>query len=133
MADKKGLTPRLPARVSSVTIVERMNPVFNTSGYVLEKGELRLLQKEGWVSVQLADIAEVKKPTFASAIVRLADGRRKSLDLSHLSTAAFSEVSAAFDTAVRTHRAVAARKEPILESSVERSRHRTLDEQARKK
>lgn len=90
-----------------------MNPLFNSSGYVLEKGELRLLQKEGWVSVQLADIAEVKKPTFASAVVRLADGRRKSLDLSHLSPAAFSEISSAFETAVHTHRTVAAKKEPI--------------------
>jgi hypothetical protein len=88
-----------------------MNPVLNTSGYVLEKGELRILQKEGWVSVRLAEIAEVKKPTFASAIVRLTDGRRKSLDLSHLSTAGFSEVSSALEAAVRSHRTTAAKKD----------------------
>jgi hypothetical protein len=90
-----------------------MNPVFNASGYVLTKGEVRLLQKEDWVSVQLADIAEVKKPTFGSAVVRMADGRRQTLDLSHLSPAAFADISTAFDTAVRVHRAVAAAQRPI--------------------
>ena len=90
-----------------------MNPVLNTSGYVLEKGELRLLQKEGWVSVRLVEIAEVKKPSLASTVVRFCDGRRKSLDLAHLSTAGYSKVSSALEAAVRSHRTAAAKKEPI--------------------
>lgn len=99
-----------------------MNPVLNTSGYVLEKGELRLLQKEGWVSVLLAEVAEIKKPTFASTVVRLTDGRRKRLDLSHLSTAGFSDVRSALEDAVRSHRiAVAKKADPAATDNVRAS------------
>lgn len=87
-----------------------MNPVLNRSGYIMEKGELRLLQKEGWVSVRLAEVAELKKPTFASAVVRLTDGKRKTLDLSHLSTAGFSDVRSALEGAVRSYRIALAKK-----------------------
>jgi hypothetical protein len=99
-----------------------MDPVFNTSGFVLEKDELRLLQKEGWVSVRFAEIAEVKKPSMVSALVRFSDGRRKSLDLSHLSTAGYSSVSAALEDAVRRHRIAAAKKEPIQPAETTRGK-----------
>lgn len=100
-----------------------MNPVLNTSGYVLENGELRLLQKEGWVFVRLAEVAEVKKPTLASAVVRLIDGRRKALDLSHLSTAGFSEVSATLETAVRSYR------KAVAKNAIQSAQTKTLNEQ----
>jgi len=76
-----------------------MNPVFNRSGYVLDAQELRVLQKDGWVSLPLSEIADVKPASFATVLVRLADGRKKSLDLSHLSTRAFAKVSAALKQA----------------------------------
>ena len=88
-----------------------MNPLFSSSGYRLDTEELRVLQKEGWVSVRLTEIAEVKKPSFASAVVRFVDGRTKSLDLSHLSTKAFSEVVDALKKAVHDHRESAVHKE----------------------
>lgn len=99
-----------------------MNPIFNTSGYVLEKAELRILQKEGWVSVRFAEVAAVKKPSLVSAVVRFSDGRRKSLDLSRLTAAGYSEVSAALEAAVRLHRAAAAKKEPIQAAETTRGK-----------
>ncbi len=62
-----------------------MNPLLNSSGYVLASQELRVLQKDGWVLLPLAEITGLKKKlSFTSVVVRLADGRKKSLDLSHL-------------------------------------------------
>ncbi len=81
-----------------------MNPLFNTSGYTLKDGELRLLQKESWAVVRLSEVIKVKKPTLTSAVIRLTDGRRITLDLSHLSTAAFTEVNGAIEDAARHHR-----------------------------
>jgi hypothetical protein len=83
-------------------------PLLNRSGYLLDSQKLRLLQKDGWLSLPLAEIAELKKPTFASAIVRFTDGKKKSLDLSHLSTEAFSAVIDALKKAVHDHRIASA-------------------------
>jgi len=94
-----------------------MNPLLNSSGYVLDSRELRVLQKNGWVLLPLAEIANVKKGlSFTSMVVRMSDGKKKSLDLSHLSTKGFSEVSDALDKARHHHRVLAAqgrtKKEP---------------------
>ena len=83
-------------------------PLLNRSGYVLDTQELRLLQKDGWLSLPLTEIAEVKKPSFATAVVRFTDGRKKSLDLSQLSTEAFSAVIDVPKKAVHDHRSAAA-------------------------
>jgi hypothetical protein len=88
-----------------------MNPLFNSSGYILDSQELRILQKDGWVSLPLSNIARVKKTSLTEAIVHLADGRKKILDLSHLSTKAFSEVSAALDSAMHDYRVLVSSKQ----------------------
>jgi hypothetical protein len=86
-----------------------MNPLFNSSGYLLDSQELRVLQKEGWISLPLTEIADLKtKSSFTGIVVRLSDGRKKSLDLSHLSTRAFSEVRDALRKAHHKHRLAAA-------------------------
>lgn len=86
-----------------------MSPLFNSSGYVLSSQELRVLQKEGWISLQLSEIAEVKKPSFTTAVVRLADGKKRSLDLSHLGAKAFSDVVDALKKAAHDSRVTASR------------------------
>jgi len=83
------------------------SPILNRSGFVLDSHELRVLQKDGWVTLPLAEIAEVKKSFLATAIVRLASGGRKTLDLSHLSTKGFAEVTDAMKKAVHDRRASA--------------------------
>ena len=85
-----------------------MNHLLNASGYVLDSQELRVLQKEGWVCLKLVEIAEVKKHSFATFEVRLADGKRKSLELAHLGTDSFSAVSEALKNAVHDFHAAAA-------------------------
>jgi hypothetical protein len=84
------------------------SPILSRSGYVLDSQELKILQPDGWLTLPLSEIAEVKKPSFAKAIVRLADGRRKTLDLSQLGTKGFSEVVDALKKAAHDHRALAA-------------------------
>ena len=81
-----------------------MNPLFNSSGYILDSQELRILQKDGWVSLPLSAITHVKKPSLTTAIIHLADGRKKILDLSHLGTKGFSEVCATLDSAMHDYR-----------------------------
>ena len=82
-------------------------PLLNRSGYVLDSRELKILQREGWLALPLTEIAEVKKPSLTTAIVRLGDGRTQILDLAHLSTKGFSEVVDALREAARHRRAVA--------------------------
>jgi len=84
--------------------MKAISKILNVSGYTLDSSELALLQKDGWVKLQLAEIAEVKKPSLTSAVVRLADGRTKALDLSQLSTDSFAKVSDALNEAVHAHR-----------------------------
>lgn len=87
-----------------------MNPfktIFNRSGFVLEADVLRVMQKDGWVDLPLGEVAEIKKPSFGVALVRLTDGRTRTLDLSHLSVAAFHEIMTALHGAVHEHRIVA--------------------------
>ena len=87
-----------------------MNPLFNSSGYVLDSRELRVLQKGGWVSLPLAEIAEIKKRSFATFVVRLSDGKRSVLELSHLSTEAFTKVSDALKKSLHDRRSTAANR-----------------------
>lgn len=79
-------------------------PVLNRSGYLLEADALWLLQTEGWVSLRLDDVAQLKQVSVATAVLRLSDGRKKTLTLSHLSTRGYSAVIAALKHAVRQHR-----------------------------
>ncbi len=87
-----------------------MNPLFSTSGYTLDSHELRILQKDGWVSISLTKVVGIKKPSFASAKVRFIDGRSAILDLSNLSTTGFSEVVEALQKAVHEQRVASAHK-----------------------
>jgi len=49
----------------------------------------------------------VKKSSFATFVLRLSDGKRKSLELAHLSTNSFSEVSEALKKAAHDYHAAA--------------------------
>jgi hypothetical protein len=85
-----------------------MNPLFNSSGYVLDARELKVLQKDGWISLPLAEIVELKKHSLATFVVRLSDGRKMIVELSHLSTDAFAKVSGALKKALQDYRATIA-------------------------
>ena len=54
----------------------------------------------------LAEIAKVKKPSLATAIVWLVDGKKRTLDLSHLGTNAHSEVVGVLERAASDRRAM---------------------------
>lgn len=96
-----------------------MPPLFTVSGFTLEPGCLRILQKEGWVAIALADVAGVKAPLAAEVVVRLADGRRQQLDLTHLSLAGFRTVKAALQAAVAARRGSSSSSSPHRASAAQ--------------
>lgn len=83
-------------------------PLLNSSGYVLEKDGLWLLQKDGWVSLVFGEVAAVKQTSLGSATVHFVDGRKKILTLRHLSSKGFHEVSGALKNAAQNHRKASA-------------------------
>jgi len=83
-----------------------MNPLFSTSGYTLNDHVLRILQREGWIEIPLDGISELKIPFASSATVKLADGRRWTLDLTHLNLDAYHEVIAALRDAAKSRRSL---------------------------
>ena len=104
----------MPDLNRSAKEVRASPPILNRSGYLLEEDALWLLQKDGWVSIALRDIAQVKQVSVATTALRLADGRKKTLTVSHLSAKGLSAVVAALKKAAHEHRvtnAIAARKQ----------------------
>jgi hypothetical protein len=81
-----------------------MTPLVSLKKYTIAKGVLRVLQSEGWVSLTLAEIAELKKPSFTRVVVRFHSGQTKTLDLAQLSTKSFSTVIETLMQAVHDHR-----------------------------
>ena len=79
-------------------------PALSRSGYLLEQDGLWLLQKSGWISVSLGDVTHFKQPSLATVQLRLTDGRKKILDLSHLSTSGLSRIVSALKSAAHKHR-----------------------------
>ena len=81
-----------------------MKPLFNSKGYTLESGLLRVLQKDGWAEIPLRDVAEIKAPFPSSVAVRLSDGRRILLSLTNLSVTGYRAVIEALKKAAGSHR-----------------------------
>jgi hypothetical protein len=80
-------------------------PVLGHTGYRLDEEQLWLLQREGWIALQLVTIRGVKSSSLTELIVRLAGGGKKTISLSHLSPNGFSAVTKTLREAVRLNRA----------------------------
>jgi hypothetical protein len=83
-------------------------PLLSRTGFRLEHDGLWLLQKDGWVSFHFTDVGRVKFPSITSAIVWLADGRKKNFEFTHLSANGLSQVVAALKKASHDHRVASA-------------------------
>ena len=77
-----------------------MAPLFSVKKYSVSEGMLRVLQKDGWVSLPLADVTELKKHSLTRAVVRLSSGKTAILDFSQFSTDAFSAIVETLQRAV---------------------------------
>ena len=81
-----------------------MPPLFSIKKYSVREGMLRVLQKDGWVSLPLADVTELKKHSLTRVVVRLSSGKTAMLDLSQFSTDAFSATLETLHRAVHDYR-----------------------------
>ena len=77
--------------------------MFNLSDsarYKVEGTRVRVLQSDGWIEIDLDQVSTIRTRSMSGIFVKLADGRRYTLDLTHLSVDGYKSAVASLKAAV---------------------------------